>query len=114
MIARQVESLCYLIIRIGQHCLKTLCISHDQGKMVYSSMVRLHVDRREPLLDSVGQRGEPMRKKLHVVFVVIAFAILAPIPPTGAQQAGNMPWIGFLGSGAPQTTASCAPGFSEG
>jgi putative ABC transport system substrate-binding protein len=55
-----------------------------------------------------------MRKKLHAVFVVIAFAILAPIPPAGAQQAGNMPRIGFLGPGAPQTAASCAPGFSEG
>jgi hypothetical protein len=55
MIARQVESLCYLIIRIGQHCPKTLCISHDQGKMVCSSMVRLPVDRREPLLGAIKQ-----------------------------------------------------------
>ena len=55
-----------------------------------------------------------MRKKLYVVFVVIVFAILAPIPPAGAQQAGNMPRIGFLGPGAPQTRASCVPGFSEG
>src|SRR5262245_64733571 len=77
-------------------------------------MVRLHVDRREPWLEGVGQRGEPMRKKLHVVFVVIACAILAPTPPAGAQQAGHMPRIGFLGPGAPQTAASCAPGFSEG
>src|SRR5262249_20211623 len=55
-----------------------------------------------------------MRKKLHVVFVVIAFAILTPIHPAGAQQTGNMPRIDFLGLGAPQTAASCAPGFSEG
>ena len=55
-----------------------------------------------------------MRKKLYVVFVVIAFAILAPIHPAGAQQTRNMPRVGFLGPGAPQTTASCAPGFSEG
>jgi putative tryptophan/tyrosine transport system substrate-binding protein len=55
-----------------------------------------------------------MRKKLHVVFVVIAFAILAPIPPAGAQQAGTMPRIGFLGPGAPRTTASCAHAFREG
>ena len=55
-----------------------------------------------------------MRKKLRAAFVVIAFAILAPIHPVGAQQTGNRPRIGFLGPGAPQTTASCAPGFSEG
>jgi ABC-type uncharacterized transport system substrate-binding protein len=55
-----------------------------------------------------------MRKKLHMVFVVIAFALLAPLHPGGAQQAGHMPRIGFLGPGAPQTRASCAPGFSEG
>ena len=55
-----------------------------------------------------------MRKKLRAVLVVIAFAILTPIHPAGAQQTGNMPRIGFLGPGAPQTTASCAPGFSEG
>jgi len=55
-----------------------------------------------------------MRKKLHVVFVTIAFAILAPLPPAGAQQAGNMPRIGFLGPGAPETRASCVSGFSEG
>jgi ABC-type uncharacterized transport system substrate-binding protein len=113
MIARQVESLSDLSIRIGQHCPKTRRISHDQGKMVCSSMVRLHVGSREPLWKASG-RGEPMRKKLHVVFVVIAFAILTPISPAGAQQAGNMPRIGFLGPGAPQTRASCVPGFSEG
>ena len=55
-----------------------------------------------------------MKKKLRAVFVVIAYAILAPIPLTGAQQTGNMPRIGFLGPGAPQTRASCVPGFSEG
>ena len=55
-----------------------------------------------------------MMKKLRAGFAVIAFAILAPIPPAGAQQAGHMPRIGFLGPGAPQTRASCAPGFSEG
>ena len=55
-----------------------------------------------------------MRKKLTAALVVMAFAILAPIPPAGAQQAGNMPRIGFLGPGAPQTRASCVPGFSEG
>jgi putative ABC transport system substrate-binding protein len=55
-----------------------------------------------------------MRKKLRAVFGVIAFAILAPIPPAGAQQTGTMPRIGFLGPGTPQTRASCVPGFSEG
>jgi hypothetical protein len=41
-----------------------------------------------------------MRKKLIAAFVVMAFAILAPAPPAGAQQAGNMPRIGFLASGS--------------
>ena len=55
-----------------------------------------------------------MRKKLRAVFVVIAFAILASTHPAGPQQAGHMPRIGFLGPVAPQTRASCVPGFSEG
>ena len=55
-----------------------------------------------------------MRKKLRAVCITTAFIILVPIPPTGAQQTGHMPRIGSLGPGAPQTTASCAPGFSEG
>jgi putative ABC transport system substrate-binding protein len=55
-----------------------------------------------------------MRKKLRAVLVVIAFAILAPIPPAEAQQTGTMSRIGFLGPGAPRTRASCVPGFSEG
>ena len=55
-----------------------------------------------------------MRKKLRAVCITTAFIILVPIPPTGAQQTGHMPRIGLLGPGAPQTTASCAPGFSEG
>jgi hypothetical protein len=46
--------------------------------------VRLHVDGREQLTESVGHRGEPKRKKLIAVFVVIACAILAPTHPTGA------------------------------
>ena len=68
--------------------------------------VRLHVDSREPLSEGIGQREGIMRKKLRAVFVVIACAILAPIPPAGAQQTGNMPRIGFLGPGAPPD-----PGF---
>jgi putative ABC transport system substrate-binding protein len=55
-----------------------------------------------------------MRKQLSAVFVVIAFAILAPIHPTGAQQAGNTPRIGFLAPGSAQTNAADAHAFSEG
>ncbi len=55
-----------------------------------------------------------MRKKLRAVFVVMAFAILAPVHPAGAQQTGNMPRIGFLAPGAAQTNAACAHAFSEG
>jgi ABC-type uncharacterized transport system substrate-binding protein len=55
-----------------------------------------------------------MRKKRSAVFVVIAFAILAPAHPTGAQQAGNMPRIGFLAPGSAQTDAAFAHAFSEG
>ena len=54
-----------------------------------------------------------MRKKLRAVFVVIACAILAPIPPAGTADrehaADRVP-----GARAPQTPASCVPGFSEG
>jgi hypothetical protein len=114
MIARQVESLCSLIIRIGLHGPKTLRIAHGQGKMICSCMLWLHVDRREPWLEGVGPREEPMRKQLPVVCVVIACTILASIPPARAQQTGNWPRIGFLGPGAPLTAASCVPGFSEG
>ena len=38
-----------------------------------------------------------MRKKFSAVFVVIAFAILAPIHPVGVQQARKMSRIEFLG-----------------
>jgi putative tryptophan/tyrosine transport system substrate-binding protein len=55
-----------------------------------------------------------MRKKLSAVFVVIAFAILAPIHPAGAQQAGNVPRIGFLAPGSAQTNAADAHAFREG
>ena len=43
------------------------------------------------MTEGVGHRGEPMRKKLSAVFVVIAFAILAPTHPAGAQQANALP-----------------------
>src|SRR2546423_6099084 len=76
--------------------------------------VRLHVDSREQLTEGVGHRGEPMRKKLSAVFVVIALAILALTHPAGAQQAGNMPRIGFLASGSAQTDAVFAHAFSAG
>ena len=55
-----------------------------------------------------------MRKKLIAAFVVMAFAILAPAHPAGAQQAGNMPRIGFLASGSAETNAAFAHAFSEG
>jgi putative ABC transport system substrate-binding protein len=55
-----------------------------------------------------------MRKKLIAAFVVIALAILAPTHPAGAQQAGNMPRIGFLASGSAQTNAAFVHAFSEG
>ena len=55
-----------------------------------------------------------MRKKLIAAFVVIALAILAPTHPAGAQQAGNMPRIGFLASGSAQTDAAFVHAFSEG
>jgi putative tryptophan/tyrosine transport system substrate-binding protein len=55
-----------------------------------------------------------MRKKLIAAFVVIALAILAPTHPAGAQQAGNMPRIGFLASDSAQTDAAFVHAFSEG
>ena len=55
-----------------------------------------------------------MRKKLIAAFVVMAFAILAPAYPAGAQQTGNMPRIGFLASGSAETNAAFAHAFSEG
>jgi putative tryptophan/tyrosine transport system substrate-binding protein len=55
-----------------------------------------------------------MRKKLIAVLVVIACAILAPTHPAGAQQAGNMPRIGFLALGSAQTDAAFAHAFSKG
>src|SRR5437016_5701340 len=60
-------------------------------------IVRLHVESREQWSEGVEQRGELMRKQRSAVFVVIAVAILAPAHVAGAQQAGNMPRIGFLG-----------------
>jgi len=55
-----------------------------------------------------------MRKNLIAAFVVMAFAILAPAHPAGAQQGGNMPRIGFLAPGAAETDAAFAQAFSEG
>ena len=66
------------------------------------------------MTEGVGHRGEPMRKKLSAVFVVIAFAILAPTHAAGAQQAGNMPRIGFLAHGSVKTDASFVHAFSAG
>jgi putative ABC transport system substrate-binding protein len=66
------------------------------------------------MTEGLGPRGEPMRKKLIAAFVVIALAILAPTHPAGAQQAGNMPRIGFLASGSAQTDAAFVHAFSAG
>ena len=55
-----------------------------------------------------------MRKKLTAALVVMAFAILAPAHPAGAQQGGKMPRVGFLAPGSAKTDASLAQAFSEG
>ena len=66
------------------------------------------------MMEGVGHREEPMREKLIAAFVVMAFAILAHVHHAGAQQAGNMPRIGFLASGSAETDAAFAHAFREG
>ena len=55
-----------------------------------------------------------MRKKVIAAFFVMAFAILAPALPAGAQQGGKMPRVGFLAPGSAKTDALFAQAFSEG
>jgi putative ABC transport system substrate-binding protein len=55
-----------------------------------------------------------MRQKLIAALVVMAYAILAPAHPAGAQQGGKIPRVGFLAPGSAKTDASLAQAFSEG
>lgn len=55
-----------------------------------------------------------MRKKLTAALVVMAFAILAPAHPAGAQQGGKIPRVGYLAPGSAKTDGSLVQAFSEG